>query len=85
MWLMATILDSADTAEWSVSRNVWWVLACLFILSSLNSIASDLKRKWKWKSLSRVWLFVTPIVHGIFQARILEWVAFPFVQGIFPT
>ena len=45
MWLMATILDSADTAEWSVSRNVWWVLACLFILSSLNSIASDLKRK----------------------------------------
>ena len=24
------------------------------------------------------------IVHGILQARILEWVAFPF-QGIFPT
>ena len=46
MWLMATILDSADRAKWSVSRDVWWVLfVCLFVLSSLNSIASDLKRK----------------------------------------
>ena len=38
---------------------------------------------WKWKWLSRVWLFVTPwnIVHGILQARILEWVAFPFSKG----
>ena len=36
---------------------------------------------WKWKSLSLVWLFVTPMdytAHGILQARILEWVAFPF-------
>ena len=24
-------------------------------------------------------------VHGILQARILEWVAFPFSKGIFPT
>ena len=39
--------------------------------------------KWKWKSLSRVWLFETPwtVVHGILQARILEWVAFPFSRG----
>ena len=39
--------------------------------------------KWwgyMWKSLSCVWLFMTPwiIVHEILQARILEWVAFPF-------
>ena len=43
--------------------------------------------KWKWKSFSPVWLFLTPwtnTVHGILQARILKWVAFPF-QGIFPT
>ena len=34
---------------------------------------------WKWKSLSLVWLFVTSwTMHGILQARILEWVAFPF-------
>ena len=36
----------------------------------------------KWKSLSLVQLFVTPWtdyrVHGILQARIVEWVAFPF-------
>ena len=41
----------------------------------------------KWKSLSCVWLFATPwtvcsppgsSVHGIFQARILEWIAIPF-------
>ena len=38
---------------------------------------------WKWKSLNRFWLFATPwsTVHGIFQARILEWVAFPFARG----
>ena len=36
-----------------------------------------------WKSLSRVQL-CNPIdytVHGILQARILEWVAFPFSRG----
>ena len=34
----------------------------------------------KWKSFSRVWLFATlwTSVRGILQARILEWVAFPF-------
>ena len=37
-------------------------------------------------SLSHVRPFATPwtVVHGILQARILEWVAF-FFQGIFPT
>ena len=43
-------------------------------------------KKWievKWEALSRVWLFAAPwTVHGILQARTLEWVAF---QGIFPT
>ena len=38
--------------------------------------------KWKWKSFSRVWLFVTTwTVHGILQARILGWLAFPFFRG----
>ena len=39
---------------------------------------------WKWKLLSCVWLFVTPMdytVHGILKATILEWVAFPFSRG----
>ena len=36
---------------------------------------------WKWKSLSCVRALCDPIdntVHGILQARILEWVAIPF-------
>ena len=37
-----------------------------------------------WKCLSHVRLFTTPMVytvHGILQARILEWVAVPFSRG----
>ena len=36
-----------------------------------------------WKFLSCVCLFVTPrtLVHGILQARILEWVVYPFPSG----
>ena len=39
--------------------------------------------KWKWKALSRVRIFATPwtVVHGILQARLLEWVGFPFSSG----
>ena len=40
---------------------------------------------WKWKSLSRVQLFATPwSVQSLefSQARILEWVAFPFSRDI---
>ena len=42
MWLMATISDGADRAEWSVSRNAWFggvlffVGFFLVILSSLS-------------------------------------------------
>ena len=40
--------------------------------------------KWKWKLLSHARLFATPwtdyTVHEILQARILEWVAFPFTR-----
>jgi len=39
--------------------------------------------KWKWKLLNSVQLFETPwtVAHGILQARILEWVAYPFSSG----
>ena len=38
--------------------------------------------KQKWKLLSRLRLFATPwTIYGILQARILEWVAFPFSRG----
>ena len=41
------------------------------------------ERNWKWKLFSRVWLCdpMDYTDHGILQARILEWVAFPFSRG----
>ena len=41
------------------------------------------ERKWKWKLLSHVRLLrpMDYTVHGILQARILEWVAFSFSRG----
>ena len=54
---------------------------CLLRLEEFIKSTSPVKWKWKW--LSCVWLFVTPwtTVHGILQARILEWVAIPFSRG----
>ena len=48
--------------------------------------ASIYHEKWKWTSLRRVWLCdpMDYTVHGILQARILEWVAFPFSRGSSP-
>ena len=49
-----------------------------------------IKKSVKWKSLSRVWLFVTPwtaglsSVLGILQARTLEWVAISFSRRSSP-
>ena len=53
-------------------KNVWSITDVLYT-----------KVKWKWESLSRFRLFATPwnTDHGILQARILEWVAFPFSRG----
>ena len=52
---------------------------------SLRRIGTDclLNVWWKWKLVSRVQFFGNPwtVVHGILQARILEWVAFPFSRG----
>jgi len=43
----------------------------------------DRSKRVKLKSLSHVRLFATPwtIVHGILQARMLDWVAFLFFRG----
>ena len=41
-------------------------------------------RKWNCWSLSHVQFFATPgSIHGILQARIMEWVAIPFSKGSF--
>ena len=46
-------------------------------------LSSEGKKKWKWKSLSCVWLWDPTVytIHGILQARMLEWVAVPFSRG----
>ena len=44
---------------------------------------NTMKKKWKWKSLSCL-ILCDPkdyTVHGILQAKILEWVAIPFSRG----
>ena len=64
------------------------------ILSSKSSYfcwGNKVYQSWKWKCwlLSCVQIFVTPVdaspsgssVHGIFLARILEWVTMPFSGG----
>ena len=67
-----------------------WKWACVNIYYILKSIQS-LSLPMCAQLLSHVWL-CNPIeyslpgssVHGILQARILEWVAMPSFQGIFP-
>ena len=64
----------------SVSSKIPWKFkSALKIQSQEPQHTNDLRQKWK--SLSHVPLFETPwAVRGILQARILEWVAFPFFR-----
>ena len=62
---------------------------------TLKWVAISFSSAWKWKvkvkSLSRVWLLVTPwtdccppgsSIHGIFQATVLEWGAIAFSRNV---
>ena len=56
--------------HWTTGESPW---------ASLGSHYSAYQ--WKWKSLSRVWIFATPGAiqpMEFFRPRVLEWVAFPF-------
>ena len=59
--------------------NWYWV----WITLSTQKDNCPLRIIIKWKSLSRVrlWDPMDCTIHGILQARILEWVAFPFSRG----
>ena len=71
-------------AEETLCLSIYDNLACISFWFYQTRAESE--RKWRWKSLSRVWLFAIPRTiqswripgDGIFQARTLEWVAFPF-------
>ena len=56
-----------------------------FTVFILFTKANHLSVKLKWKSPShvRLWDPMDDTVHGIRQARILEWVDFPFSRGSF--
>ena len=74
-------------------KNLFWVTDIYFEIWASPPVLRILRRnskiKVKVKSLSRVQLFTTPwtgarqvsSVHGILQARILEWVAISFSRG----
>ena len=62
---------------WDSCLTIAITLLLVVVVDYNNDYFSILKVKVNWKSLSHVWFFVAPwIVHGILQARILEWVAF---------
>ena len=80
-------------ATWgSGCRNVMLFLFILNLCFMLLRVCVR-EREGEREPLSCVLLFETPMdcslpdssVHGILQARILEWVAIPFSRGIFPT
>ena len=66
------------------------LLRIRYLSQSIRSCSRKQPSSWGCQcgcqSLSHTLLSVTPwTVYGILQARILEWVAFPFSRGIFPT
>ena len=86
MWLLKFNMFQmmwSDTSKKHLSPTVALRQLCLLYMVSGNTGWAKLpifREKWKWKLLSCVWLFVNPctVVHGILQARIRTWVAFPF-------
>ena len=72
---------------WGAQKPLQMVTAAMKLKDACS--LEEKERKRQVKSLSRVRLFVTPMdcsppgfsIHGIFQARILEWVAISFSRG----
>ena len=57
-------------------------LGCFCLLASVNNVAMNMKVKVKVaQSCPALWDPMGYTVHGILQARILEWVVFPFSRG----
>ena len=73
------------TMEYSPSTendNYW----CLQQYGWISKALGWAKKKWKWKSLSHVWLFATPQTIRFMEfSRPEYWSSFSLLQGIFPT
>ena len=70
---ITTRLGNGMSSPWSWKSSISAIGTC----ESLLHLTSGGCGKWKWKSLS--------LVHGILQARILEWLSLSLLQGIVPT
>ena len=70
------IFSSAYHSPWLLFHAFYWQ-------RKPNLPSRSALKKWKWKSLSCVWLFdpTDHSVHEILQARMLEWVAVSFSRG----
>ena len=81
--MLDTVLGAKDTAVNKEDKNLCLHLA--YVPLETNNNQYEVRNMLKCKSLSRVWLLATwwtdYTVHGIIQARILEWVAVPFSRG----
>ena len=82
--LLITLLPTLAIIVWvsaypypltSTHQRTLWISTILYFLAPGDE--SAFLWKWKWKLLSHVQLFAT----WILQARILEWVVFPFSRG----
>ena len=77
-------------------KTLFWITKVFQLLQNISELPKSgwntlhlfLIIFWKWKSLSRVLFFATPMdytVHGILQARILELGIAQLLQGIVPA
>ena len=89
-WRILSLTLLREGGHWSIlSQGMTWphLHAKQFTLASIQrmdcKVSEAGSRDIRRVSFSRVQLFVTPwtIAHGILQARILEWVAFPISKG----
>ena len=91
-WALVTAVDISSFKYPEVSessRSLLWIQNQAEVVSGVGGRWCSLwfiVQKWsKVKLLSRVWLFARSLsgssVHGIFQARVLEWIAISFSKG----
>ena len=77
------VLEAGKGRGWNLSYSLQKECSPVDTLTLAHKTHFLTSEPIKWKSLSRVWL-CDPIhytAHGILQARILEWVVFPFSRG----